>query len=148
MATLGGGAADVAATLKVQIDMCMCLVDLYQEDLSDEDKKHIAFVLALASSAEQFATTAGKKVAEEAAKRVVYQYLRGPALVTIKQLFRRIGVLFTQKAAAKWFPLGVGVVLSGTANYALTAFVGRIAVSLLQKDIGKADPEVASFVSV
>lgn len=134
LAIVGGGTADVAITLKIQIDMCMCLVDLYGEQLSAEDKKHLAFVLALGSSVEQLASTAGKKAAEEAAKRMVYQYLKGPALVTVKSLFKKIGIIFTQKAAGKAIPGGVGVLISGGANYGLTSFVGSVAISMLAKD--------------
>lgn len=134
LAVVGGGTADVAIALKIQIDMCMCLVDLYGEKLSAEDKKHLAFVLALGSSVEQLATTAGKKAAEEAAKRMVYQYLKGPALVTIKSLFKKVGIIFTQKAAGKAIPGGVGVLISGGANYGLTLFVGTVAISVLAKD--------------
>ncbi|MCT1607542.1 hypothetical protein M3B43_09430 [Nesterenkonia massiliensis] len=38
VAVLGGGAAQLAAALKLQIDMCMCLVEVYESELTSEDK--------------------------------------------------------------------------------------------------------------
>ncbi|MCW7945003.1 hypothetical protein AAW14_24065 [Streptomyces hygroscopicus] len=135
VAVLGGGAADAAAALKLQVDMCMCLVEVYETELGDEDKKQLAFVLALASSAEQMAAKGGKAAVMKIAEKLVYQYLRGPALVTIKQLFKRVSITFTQKAMAKAIPAGVGVAFSGSTNYVLTRVVGRVAVAVLAKDV-------------
>jgi hypothetical protein len=112
VAVIGGGAADIAASLKIQIDMCMCLVDVFAEEQSSEDKKHLAFILALAGSIEGLATNTGKVAVEKVAQKLVYQYVKGPALVTIKELFKKVGVTFLQKTAAKAIPAGVGVVFS------------------------------------
>ncbi|TFD72728.1 hypothetical protein [Cryobacterium gelidum] len=135
VAVIGGGAADIAASLKIQIDMCMCLVDVFTEEMSSEDKKHLAFVLALAGSLEGLATNTGKVAVEKVAQKLVFQYIRGPALVTIKELFKKVGVTFLQKTAAKAIPAGVGVVFSGSTNYVLTTVVGKIAVTVLAKDV-------------
>ncbi|AKL66539.1 hypothetical protein [Streptomyces sp. Mg1] len=135
VAVLGGGITDIAAALKLQIDMCMCLVEVYETELSNEDKKHLAFVLALAGSVEQMASKGGKAAVLKIAEKLVYQYLRGPALVTIKQLFKRVSITFTQKAMAKAIPAGVGVAFSSTTNYVLTTMVGKVAVAVLAKEV-------------
>jgi hypothetical protein len=135
VAVLGGGVTDIAAALKLQIDMCMCLVEVYETELSSEDKKHLAFMLALAGSAEQMATKGGKAAVQKIAEKLVYQYLKGPALVTIKQLFKRVSITFTQKAMAKAIPAGVGVAFSSSTNYVLTTVVGKVAVAVLAKDV-------------
>lgn len=135
VAAVGGGLADLAASLKLQVDMCMCLVEVYRVDIGAEDKRHLAFILALAGSVEQMATNGGKAAAAKVAEKLVYKYLRGPTLQTIKQLFGKVTLNFTQKAAAKAIPLGVGVAFSGSTNYVLTAAVGRIATAVLEKDI-------------
>lgn len=134
VAVVSGGVADTAAALKLQVDMCMCLVEVFEADLSDEDKKHLAFVLALAGSAEQMAAKGGKAVMK-IAEKLVYQYLRGPALVTIKQLFKRVSITFTQKATAKAIPAGIGVAFSSSTNYVLTTVVGKVGVAVLAKDV-------------
>ncbi|MEU0949111.1 hypothetical protein ABZ379_41510 [Streptomyces canus] len=135
VAILGGGAADVAVALKLQVDMCMCLVEVFETELSAEDKKHLAFTIALAGSVEQMASKGGKAAVQKIAQKLVYQYLRGPALVTIKQLFKRVSITFTQKAMAKAIPAGVGVAFSSSTNYVLTRVVGRVAVAVLAKDV-------------
>ncbi|MFD9131787.1 hypothetical protein ACFVZA_05030 [Streptomyces bottropensis] len=135
VAVLGGGVTDIAAALKLQIDMCMCLVEVYETEMSAEDKKHLAFTIALAGSAEQMATKGGKAAVQKIAEKLVYQYLRGPALVTIKQLFKRASITFTQKAAAKAIPAGIGVAFSSSTNYVLTTVVGKVAVAVLAKDV-------------
>ncbi|MFB7058283.1 hypothetical protein ACFCXT_34820 [Streptomyces vinaceus] len=71
----------------------------------------------------------------EIAEKLVYQYLRGPALVTIKQSFKRVSITFTQKATAKAIPTGVGVAFSRSTNYVLTTVVGKVAVAVLAKDV-------------
>ncbi|MET7971618.1 hypothetical protein ABZW44_00810 [Streptomyces mirabilis] len=135
VAILGGGATDVAVALKLQVDMCMCLVEVFETELSTEDKKHLAFTIALAGSAEQMASKGGKAAVQKIAQKLVYQYLTGPALVTIKQLFKRASITFTQKAMAKAIPAGVGVAFSSSTNYVLTRVVGRVAVAVLAKDV-------------
>ncbi|MFD5476305.1 hypothetical protein [Streptomyces hawaiiensis] len=135
VAVLGGGATDVAVALKLQVDMCMCLVEVFETELSAEDKKHLAFTIALAGSAEQMASKGGKAAVQKIAEKLVYQYLKGPALVTIKQLFKRVSITFTQKAMAKAIPAGVGVAFSSSTNYVLTRVVGRVAVAVLAKDV-------------
>ncbi|MFI6413616.1 hypothetical protein [Streptomyces sp. NPDC050585] len=135
VAVLGGGATDVAVAIKLQVDMCMCLVEVFETELSAEDKKHLAFTLALAGSVEKMASKGGKAAVMKIAEKLVYQYLTGPALVTIKQLFKRVSITFTQKAMAKAIPAGVGVAFSSSANYVLTRVVGGVAVAVLAKDV-------------
>lgn len=135
VAVLGGGATDLAVALKLQIDMCMCLVEIYETELSSEDKKQLAFVIALAGSAEQMAMNGGKAAVQKVAQKLVYQYLRGPVLITIKQLFKKVSITFTQKAMAKAVPAGIGVVFSGSTNYVLTTVVGKVAVAVLAKEV-------------
>ncbi|MGP2440513.1 hypothetical protein [Streptomyces sp. JW3] len=135
VAILGGSATDVAMALKLQVDMCMCLVEVFETELSTEDKKHLAFTLALAGSAEQLASKGGKAAVTKIAEKLVYQYLSGPALVTIKELFKKVSITFTQKAMAKAIPAGVGVAFSSSTNYVLTRVVGRVAVAVLAKDV-------------
>ena len=63
---------------------------------------------------------------------MVNQYLKGPTLVVIKKLFEKVGITFTQKAAAKAIPFGIGVVIGFSANYALTKYVGKNALDFLK----------------
>lgn len=134
VAAVGGSFADLAASTKLQVDMCRCLVEVYRVELGNEEKKHLAFVLALAGSAEQIASKGGKAAVAKVAEKLVFKYLSGPTLVTVKQLFGKVAINFTQKAAAKAVPLGVGAAFSGSTNYVLTTVVGKIATAVLEKD--------------
>lgn len=47
VAMVGGSAADVSACIKLQIDMTMCLAMAINKGLSNEDAKHLSFMIAL-----------------------------------------------------------------------------------------------------
>lgn len=128
---VGGSALDVGATMKLQSDMALCLVQLYDETLTPEDAQDLAIVIALASGIEQGFGRAAKPFVEKTAAKLVYQYLRGPSLQFIKALFKKVAITFTQKAAAKAIPLGIGVALASASNYVLTQVVGKVALKVL-----------------
>ncbi|AYQ26900.1 MULTISPECIES: hypothetical protein [unclassified Polaromonas] len=136
-AVLGGGLADVTVCMKLQIDMTMCLAVAINKELSNEDAKHMSFLIALAGSLEKLGTAGMTKVASKAGVKMVKKYLTGPTLATIKELFKKIGIVFTQNAAAKAIPFGVGVLIGGSANYALTRYVGKTACELFLLDIAE-----------
>lgn len=127
VSAVGGGLADVSVCMKLQIDMTMCLAVAINGKMSNEDAKHMSYIIALYGSLEQMGSTSATKLASQAGVRMIKQYLKGPTLQVIKELFKKIGITFTQKAAAKVIPFGIGVVVGGTANYALTRYVGKTA---------------------
>lgn len=131
-AALGGGALDVGASIKLQADMALCLVELFDETLNPQDAEDLAIVIAVASAAEQGVSRTAKPFAEKVAAKLVYQYLRGPTLQFIKTLFRKVAITFTQRAAAKVIPFGIGVGVAGISNYALTQVVGKVALRVLR----------------
>jgi hypothetical protein len=131
IALVGGGMADVTACMKLQIDMTMCLCMAINKEMTNEDAKHMAFVIALAGSLEGLAQTAGSRTAAQAAAKVVENTLKNATLTTVKQLFKLIGVTFTKKAFMKVLPFGIGVVVGSSTNYVLTLFVGRVARDVL-----------------
>jgi len=131
VAMVGGGLADIAACMKIQIDMTMCLCIAINDEITNEDAKHMSYVIALAGSLEQVATTVGAEAASKAAVKVVENTLKGATLHTIKVLFKQIGITFTKKAFQKAIPFGIGTAISAGANYYLTKFVGGVARDVL-----------------
>jgi uncharacterized protein (DUF697 family) len=123
-AILAGGSADIAISVKLQVDMCMCLADAYGHDLNSEDARHLAFIVAAGGALEQAGTRAGVEFGSRAGVRLVRQYLKGTALEFLKQLFKKLGIVFTRKALEKAIPFGIGAVIGGGANYAMTKYVG------------------------
>lgn len=134
VAMIGGGLADVSVSMKFQIDMTMCLAVAINKGLSNEDAKHMSFIIALVGSLEQMGTAGATRIASKAGVKMVNTYLSGATLQIIKELFKKIGIVFTQKAAAKAIPFGIGILIGGTANYALTQYVGRSARELFLLD--------------
>jgi len=132
VAMVGGGAVDVAACIKLQIDMTMCLAIAINKKLSNEDAKHLSFLIALSGTLEQAASAEATRLASKAGVKMLNMYLKGPALEIIKGLFAKVGIQFARTSAAKAIPFGVGVAIGLTANYALTKYVGSCAVECLR----------------
>lgn len=125
---IGGATADAAACMKLQVDMCICLAAAFGYDVADEDARHLSFLIAATGSLEKAGVQWGSQVASKAGVRLLRQYLRGAVLQAIKEFFKKLGIVFTRKAIEKALPFGIGVVIGGTANYALTKYVGAQAV--------------------
>jgi hypothetical protein len=124
--------ADIAASLKFQVDMTMCLTVLINGQMTNAEARDFSVLLALSSSFEQAASGPGTKLASKAGVKMLNMYLKGPVLTTIKELFKKVGITFTKKAATKLIPFGIGALIGTAANYALTNFVGRTVVKVLQ----------------
>lgn len=136
VAMVGGGLADVSLCMKFQIDMTMCLGMAINKGISNEDAKHMSFIIALSGSLEQLGSSRATTAASSAVVNIIKENLKGANLQLVKNLFKQIGIRFTKKGAIKVIPLGVGVVIGSSANYALTKYVGRVArdVFLLHDD--------------
>lgn len=128
VSVIGGGTADVVATMKLQVDMTMCLATTYGYDLTNEDAKHLTFLIAGAGALEQMATTTGKSFVSKTALKVTDIYLKGATLQAVKSIFKSVGINFTKSAFKKALPFGIGVVIGSSTNYALTKYVGNKAL--------------------
>lgn len=125
VAMVGGASADIVVCMKFQIEMVMELATVYGHDITREEGKNLCFVVAGVGALNQAAVEGGKKAAGEAAQRMIREYLKGSALVAVKEIFKKVGVVFARKSLEKAAPLGIGVVLSAGANKVLTVFVGN-----------------------
>lgn len=126
-AAIGGGATDVAVSMKLQVDMCMCLAEAFGYDVSSTDGKHLAFLIAAGATLEKAGVQSGAKIASEAGVKLLQQYLKGAALQVLKELFKKLGITLTRKALEKALPFGIGVAFGVAGNYAMTKYVGRAA---------------------
>lgn len=134
IAMTGGVFADIMACMKLQVDMCFCLAAVFNYDLCAEDTRHLAFLLAAGGVLEGAGAEGVAKVASTAGVRLVRQYLKGAVLKTIKELFKRIGIIFTRKALEKAVPFLVGTVVGGVANKTITSIVGNQAKQWFEID--------------
>lgn len=126
---LGGGLTDAAVCMKLQVDMCMCLAAAFEWDLDREDARHLCFLIAAGGALEKAGVEATTRVASKAGVNMLRQYLKGATLQAIKELFKKLGIVFTRKAMEKALPFGIGVVIGSGANYALTKYVGAEAIA-------------------
>ncbi|MCU1179074.1 EcsC family protein [Stenotrophomonas muris] len=134
LAMVGGGLADASISMKLQVDMTMCLAEAYGWDVNGEDARHLAFLIAAGGSLEKLGVEASTRIASNAGVKMVRQYLKGAVLQALKELFKKIGITFTRKALEKAIPFGIGVVIGSGANYALTKYVGNTARSWFEAD--------------
>lgn len=108
---------------------------MINDKLSNEDAKNMSIIIALTGTLEHLGSTPATKIASAAGVKMVKTYLTGPTLKFITALFKSVGITFTQKAAAKLIPFGIGVVIGSSLNYALTKFVGNIARDFFLLDL-------------
>lgn len=124
VSVFGGATADAALSMKYQIEMAMAIATIYDYDITIEDEKRICMIVAAFGALNEAAKTAGKETGKAASIKVLQQYLKGSTLRAIKELFKKLGINFTKKAAEKAIPFGVGVVIGFSANKGLTWYVG------------------------
>jgi hypothetical protein len=134
LALLGGGTIDAGVCIKLQVDMCMCLVECFGHDLTSEDARHLSMLLALFGTMERLGEAATVRFGTKAGVAMLRKYLRGPALRTIKMGFSAVGVRFTRKALEKSVPFGFGVAAGVGMNYGLTCYVGNQTITWLRLD--------------
>lgn len=128
LATVGGASADAALTMKYQIEMVMEIATIYDHDVRIDEEKMICMFVAGLGATNQFVKEAGKQLSSKAFVTMVQQTLRGALLQAVKVLFRQLGITFSRKALEKAIPFGIGVVIGGVANKALTSYVGGRAI--------------------
>lgn len=131
VAMVGGTTADISACLKFQIDMTMCLAVLINGELTNQDIYHMAYIIALAGTLEKLGANETTRIASKAGVKLLEKHLTGATLVAVKELFKKIGIVFSRNAVAKAIPFGVGAIVGGSFNYALTRYVGTQATKTL-----------------
>lgn len=134
VAAFGGATADTALTMKYQIEMTMALASIYGHNILLEEEKRICFIVSGLGAISEAAKEGGKSVGTKAFIKMVKEYLKGPILQAIKELFKKIGITFTRKALEKAIPFGIGVVISFSANKGLTWYVGSKANDFFSTD--------------
>ncbi len=137
LAMVGGSLADIAVSMKFQVDMCMCLAEAFGYDVREPDAQHLALLIAAGGALEKAGVESGAKVASKAGVTMLRQYLKGAALQVIKEFFKKLGITFTRKALEKALPFGIGALFGAGGNFVMTRFVGAQAKKwfLLDRDM-------------
>ena len=138
VALTAGAATDIALYMKANVDMCCALVFVFHPNMPDDEAFSLAMMLAAYGSLEKRGVGVlgkhGTKLASDAGVRILRQQLRGGTLIAVKQVFKRVGIVFTRKAVEKAIPFGVGAVIGAGANAGMTTYVGRNARKWLELD--------------
>jgi len=145
IAMVGGGLTDATISLKLQVDMTMCIAEAFGWDLTNEDARHMSFLIAACGALEKVGIREGTALASKAGVKMINQYLQGAALQTIKELFKKIGINFARTSLQKAIPFGVGVAIGSGVNYAFTKYVGNSAMKwfVIEREM-KNQPDVIS----
>jgi uncharacterized protein (DUF697 family) len=125
IAAVGGATADAALTMKWEIEMVMALATVYGRDITIEEEKRVCFLVAGFGVLNEASKKGAAGLSAKALTKMVNQYLKGPTLVAVKEVFKKVGINFTRKALVKTIPFGVGVVIGFSANKGLTWYVGK-----------------------
>jgi hypothetical protein len=125
VALVGATAADLAISMKYQIEMVMALAHLYGRDISTEEEQRLCYAVAGLGVATQAGLLSFKRFSIKSLSEVARRMLKTRAKRWLINLFKMIGLRFTQRGLLRAIPFGVGVVLGYTSNKKLTRYVGR-----------------------
>jgi hypothetical protein len=120
----GGATGDIALCMKFQIEMVMAIANIYDHDILVEEEKRVCFFIAGLGAINQAGQQGTKEVGSKAFTKMAQQFLKGPTLVAVKEIFKKVGISFTRKSLEKAIPFGVGVVVGFSVNKTLTWYVG------------------------
>ena len=132
VAAFGGATADIALSMKFQIEMTMAIAVIYGHDITTSEEQRLCFIIAGLGAINKAAKEGGKTVGSKAFVKMAQQYLKGPLLQTVKEIFKKIGITFTRKALEKAIPFGVGVVIGYSANKGLAVYIGKRAMAFFK----------------
>lgn len=124
VAITGGASADAVACMKFQIEMTMALATVYGHDILIEEEKRLCYLISGLGALNQAAKEGGKAVGSKAFVTLVQQHLKGATLQAVKEIFKKLGIIFVRKSLEKAIPFGIGVVIGFSANKGLTWYIG------------------------
>lgn len=126
IASIGGGTVvDMAASLKLQMDLAQCLITLYHPTMSATEQMQLSSLLGVGGAATALVDKKAAGAAVKVGAKLIEVYLKGATLAAVKQFFRRLGITFVRSAFVKAIPL-ISIPISAGSNYALTLFTGSV----------------------
>lgn len=125
VAATGGAAMNVAACTKLQVDMCFCLAETFEYDLTAEHARSLALLVAAGAELERADLEGAVKFASQAGVRLLRRYAKRAALRAAEKLFARVASAFAGNVLGRSLPFGLGVAIGGGTSYARTKRVGQ-----------------------
>ena len=125
LSLVGTSAADLAITMKYQIEMTMALAHLFGRDITSEEEQTLCYAVAGRGVATQAGMLSFQKFTVKSLKVAAKRLLKTRAKKWLFDLFKKLGLKLTERGLLKAIPFGVGCVLSYTTNRKLTFYIGR-----------------------
>ena len=116
---------NTVACMKLQVDMCFCLAETFEYDITREDARNLALLVAAGATLEKADLEGVVKFASQAGVRLLKRYVRRAALQITTKLFEKVAIAFAGQALAKSLPFGLGVIVGSYTNYARTRRTGQ-----------------------
>ncbi len=124
VAVAGGTTADIALCMKFQIEMVMAIANVYGHNILEEEERRLCFIIAGLGAINKAGQAGAKEAGSKAFVKMVEQYLKGPTLAAVKEIFKKVGITFTRKGLVKAIPFGIGTLVGFAANKTMTWYVG------------------------
>lgn len=124
LAAVGGTLADVALTLKWEVELALCLTALYGFDIRGSQERQLAFLLASVSTYDESKTHTVADDIVEVSATAIWNYTPRQVSKTLLSVMGKVALLYTSKGFLRLLP-GVGIIVSAGVNKALTGRVGE-----------------------
>lgn len=127
---VGGVLADVALMLKWEVEMAMCLSQLYGYDIRDQRERQLAFLLASVSTYDARSNQNVLMDLASAEGTALWNYTPRQVSKALISVMTKIVLMAVSKSFARLVPI-VGVVVGASANKLLTKQVGQRCMGVL-----------------
>lgn len=124
VAAFGGATADAALSMKYQVEMTMAIAAVYGHDITIEEEKRVCLIVAGLGAITQ-PSKGEKAIDSKAFSKMARQALQSATRQVVKEVFTKVGLIFTRNAAAKAIPFGVGVAIGFGANKRRAWYIGN-----------------------
>lgn len=125
LAVFGGATADMALTMKYQIEMTMAIATVYGHDINLDEEERLCYLIAGLGTINEALKNRGKEGGKKLFMELVKKYGSSASAQAVKEVFKKVGITLSRKMVEKAIPFGVGAVIGFSANKALTWYVGR-----------------------
>ncbi len=124
VALVGGSLADMALTLKFEVELALCLSQLHGFDIRQPRERQLAFLLASVSTFD--AKSHGNLFVDlaKAQGTALWNYTPRQVSKVLTTVVGKLALLALSKSLVRMLPV-VGVVVGASANKVLTARVGK-----------------------
>lgn len=135
IALLGATAADLAITMKYQVDMVAALAHLFGRDIADEEEQRLIYTVAGLGIATQAGLLSVQRFTVAGIREAARHFVKARWKKWIFRLFKRLGLRLAKRGILRAVPFGVGVSFTYYSNRKLTRYIGRRARDFFVKEL-------------